>query len=221
MTNKIHVKGIQDSLLISLPDGEWDDLMSSMLSQIDQQMDFYKGARVAIDVGSQILKARELGTLRDKISDRGLNLWAIISQSPTTETTAQTLGLATRISKPEPQKTSPRVREDSHEEDALFIRRTLRSGNSIQSESHVTLLGDLNPGAEIISYGNIIVWGKLRGTVHAGANGNQSAVICALDISPTQLRIADLISVSKGNQSKPVPEIAYIENDSIVIKPWT
>ncbi len=221
MTNKIHVKGIQDSLLISLPDGEWDDLMSSMLTQIDQQMDFYKGARVAIDVGSQILKARELGTLRDKISDRGLNLWAIISQSPTTETTAQTLGLATRISKPEPPKTSPRVREGSHEEDALFIRRTLRSGNSIQSESHVTLLGDLNPGAEIVSYGNIIVWGKLRGTVHAGANGNQSAVICALDISATQLRIADLISVSTGNQAKPVPEIAYIEDDSIVIKPWT
>ena len=77
-----------------------------------------------------------------------------------------------------------------------MIRRTLRSGRTVRSQGHVVVFGDVNPGAEIIAAGDVIVWGRLRGNVHAGANGDESAFVCALDMTPTQLRIAGYISIS-------------------------
>ena len=65
------------------------------------------------------------------------------------------------------------------------------------------MLGDVNPGAEIIAEGNVIIWGRLRGMVHAGVKGNRSAVICALDLSPMQLRIADEVSAALKPQDDP------------------
>jgi septum site-determining protein MinC len=77
----------------------------------------------------------------------------------------------------------------------------------------VVVLGDVNPGAEVIAEGNVIVWGRVRGMVHAGSKGNRKAVICALDLSATQLRIADEISAARQPRSDPQPEIARINKD--------
>ena len=74
----------------------------------------------------------------------------------------------------------------------------------------MVVLGDVNPGAEIVAEGNIIVWGRVRGLVHAGSKGNATAVICALDLSPTQLRIAGEASAMLNPQQNPRPEIARI-----------
>jgi septum site-determining protein MinC len=74
-------------------------------------------------------------------------------------------------------------------------------------------LGDVNPGAEIVAEGNVIIWGRLRGMVHAGSKGNKSAVICALDLSPTQLRIADEVSAALKPQENPKPEIVRINSE--------
>jgi septum site-determining protein MinC len=76
-----------------------------------------------------------------------------------------------------------------------LIKRTLRNGRTIHSDGHVIVLGDVNAGAMIIAAGDVIVWGKLRGTVHAGARGDESAVVCALYLAPTQLRIAGYITI--------------------------
>jgi septum site-determining protein MinC len=81
--------------------------------------------------------------------------------------------------------------------------------------------GDVNAGAEIIAGGNVVVWGKLRGIVHAGANGDESAVVCALDLAPTQLRIATYITVSpEDKRRKPRPEIAFVRQGRIVAEAW-
>jgi septum site-determining protein MinC len=77
----------------------------------------------------------------------------------------------------------------------------------------VVVFGDVNPGAEIIAEGNVIIWGRLRGMVHAGAKGNRNAVICALDLSPTQLRIAEEVSAVLKPREDPAPEIARINKD--------
>ena len=82
------------------------------------------------------------------------------------------------------------------------------------------MLGDVNPGAEIIAGGNIVIWGHLRGTVHAGADGNKKAIICALDMSPTQLRINDQISVLNTTNNKRGPEIARLVDDRVITEPW-
>jgi septum site-determining protein MinC len=75
------------------------------------------------------------------------------------------------------------------------------------------VLGDVNPGAEIVAEGNVMVWGRLRGMVHAGSKGNLKAVICALDLSPTQLRIADQVSAALNPQAHPRPEVVRIDNN--------
>jgi septum site-determining protein MinC len=208
----IQIKGLRDGLLVSLSDASWDNQLATLMSQVDAQPSFFQGARVALDVASQVLHVNDLVTLRDKLSERGIFLWAVLSESPTTEQTSQLLGLATRISKPRPEESRRFAVEDLGEETALFLDRTLRSGTRIEFAGHVVVLGDVNPGAEIVADGNVIIWGRLRGMVHAGLKGNREAVICALDFLPMQLRIADEVSATleSQTQTKPRPQIARI-----------
>jgi septum site-determining protein MinC len=90
----------------------------------------------------------------------------------------------------------------------------------IRHHGHVTVLGDVNAGAEIIAGGNVIVWGRLRGTVHAGALGDRAAIIGALELAPTQLRIADLIARSPEGGANAFAEVAFVENDQINVEAW-
>lgn len=225
MRPKVQIKGIRDGLLITLGEGSWEELHQALLDQIDQQTEFLRGARLALDVGTQILKAADLGQLRKEVSERELTLWAVISESPMTMQTAQTLGLSTSITQPRPgsrlEKPLPAVETTLRVgEEAIFVRRTLRSGFKLQYAGHVVVIGDVNPGAEIVAGGNIIIWGRLRGTVHAGAEGNEGSVVCALDLSPTQLRIAGKIALSPKRKGKPQPEIARLENGQVVAEQW-
>jgi septum site-determining protein MinC len=209
----IQIKGLRDGLLVSLDDAPWQEQRAALISQVDAQPSFFQGARLALDVASQVLHVNELVELRDVLSERGISLWAVISESPTTEKTAQLLGLATRISKPRPEEKRQFAVDDLGEETAMFLNRTIRSGTRIEFAGHVVVLGDVNPGAEVIAEGNVIIWGRLRGMVHAGAKGNRSAVICALELSPMQLRIADEVSAILKPQDHPRPEMARINAD--------
>lgn len=208
----VQIKGLRDGLLVSLDDASWEEQRAALIAQVDGQPSFFQGARLALDVATQVLRVDDLAELRDQLSERGIFLWAVISESPTTEQTAQLLGLATRISKPRPEETRQFSVEDLGEETALLLNRTLRSGTRIEFPGHVVVLGDVNPGAEIIAEGNIIIWGRLRGMVHAGSAGNTAAVICALDLSPTQLRIADEVATTLRPQDEPMPEMARIND---------
>ena len=220
----IQIKGLRDGLLVSLSDATWEEQLTALMSQVDAQPSFFQGARLALDVASQVLHVNELVDLRDQLSERGISLWAVLSESPTTEQTSQLLGLATRISKPRPEESRRFAVEDIGEETAMFLDRTLRSGTRIDFAGHVVILGDVNPGAEIVAEGNVIIWGRLRGTVHAGSKGNRSAVICALDFSPMQLRIADEVSAAMESQSQAHlrPQIARInEFDKLQAEDWS
>jgi len=106
--------------------------------------------------------------------------------------------------------------------EGLVVQRTLRSGQSLRHPGHVVVIGDVNPGAEIVAGGNIVVWGRVRGLVHAGALGDDGAVICALDLVPTQLRIAGHIARSpEERQRKPVPEMVAVREGQVVAVPWS
>jgi septum site-determining protein MinC len=105
-------------------------------------------------------------------------------------------------------------------EQAMLVRRTLRSGFSVQFAGHVVVIGDVNPGAEVIATGDVVVWGRLRGVVHAGAEGDESAVVCALDLAPTQLRIAGEISIPPQRRGKPQPEMARLKGKQVIAEAW-
>jgi len=224
MGQKIQIKGVKDGLLVVLGEGEWPELHQILLMTLDQRIDFFKGAKLFIDVGNQILRAVDMGQLRDEISGRGLILWGVLSNSPTTENTSQMLGLATRLSRPSAalQQRSMAVPATQFEggEEAILVHRTLRSGYSLKYPGHVIVLGDVNPGAEVTAGGNVIVWGRLRGVVHAGAEGNDGAVVCALDLTPMQLRIAGKVAASPPRKGKPLPEMARLKNGQVVAEAW-
>ena len=107
----------------------------------------------------------------------------------------------------------------------LYIQRTLRSGQSISSDGNIVIIGDANPGSEIIAKGDITVWGVLGGIAHAGSAGNQYAKIRALKMNAIQLRIADTFARRPDNINIPyiqktdtfVPEEACIYKKQIVI----
>ncbi len=221
MRSKVQIKGINDSLLLTLGEGSWEELHIALLEQLDQQVDFLKGARLALDVGNLILKAVDLGQLQKELAERELNLWAVLTNSPMTEQTAQSFGLATRINKPRQQnRSSSSEYKNSGVLESILIKKTLRSGSSIHHLGPVVVIGDVNPGAEIVSAGDIIVWGRLRGMAHAGAEGDSSAVVCALDLSPTQLRIAGKIALTPKRRGKLQPEIARLQNDQVIAEAW-
>jgi septum site-determining protein MinC len=222
----IQIKGIRDGLLVTLGgednhQGElkWSDLVSSLLENIDNKLAFFNGARVALEVGPYDLRVADLSALRDELSERGVALWAVLSESSVTETTAQNLGLATRISKPRPQEVTPPTGQLPPDA-AKWVKGPLRSGGKVLFDGNVVVMGDVNPGAEIVAGGSVIIWGRLRGVVHAGAQGDESAVVCALELLPTQLRIAGEIAVSPKKQGKSHPEVARLKDGHLTAEPW-
>jgi septum site-determining protein MinC len=102
---------------------------------------------------------------------------------------------------------------------ALLVQRTLRSGQVLRHHGHLTIIGDVNPGAEVVASGSIVVWGRLRGTAHAGALGDAEAVVCALELAPTLLRIADALARPPGSRPSG-PEMARITSKGIEVEPW-
>ncbi|MCL4424987.1 MAG: septum site-determining protein MinC [Firmicutes bacterium] len=104
-----------------------------------------------------------------------------------------------------------------------MVKRTLRSGQSIRYSGNVVVLGDVNPGAEVVASGDIIVMGVLRGVAHAGAQGNDRAVVAAFRLQPTQLRIGNYISRPPDNESNEPPsgpEVAQIKNGLVVVEAY-
>jgi septum site-determining protein MinC len=220
LVSAIRIKGMRDGLMVSLPAGSWEEQSMALLAQIDDRQAFFQGARLALDVGAQIIKVNEMVELRDQLSDRSVSLWAILSESQATENTAQLLGLATRVSKPRPEELARTEARTLPEESALFVNRTLRSGARVEFAGNVVVLGDVNPGAEVVVDGTVIVWGRLRGTVHAGSRGDRNAIVCALDLSPMRLQIDDEVLLSEDKKEASKPEVAVLREQGIVLEPW-
>lgn len=221
MDDRIAIKGVGDALLITLFPGEDEQPFESLLDAIDEQPEFFRGAHAALQIADLEVGAAELGRLRERLSSRQVNLRAVLSTSPVTTAAAADLGLQSTI-EPEALYFEPVEQEFDTSlpgEEAVLASRTLRSGNHIRHHGHVVVMGDVNPGAEIVAGGNVIIWGRLKGVVHAGAAGDESAVICALEMTPTQLRIAGHIALSPDRQAAG-PEVAFVRDDQVVAEPW-
>ncbi|MBN2469343.1 MAG: septum site-determining protein MinC [Anaerolineae bacterium] len=240
--NALEIKGVRNGLVVRVhPEDEWNDFVRSLITHIDRQREFFKGASLALELGERTLRRQELGTLQHMLADRDVKLWAVLSKSVTTLNTARKLELQTTLDAPAPEPpagagetgvadTLLRVGEEeqaasiSPEEvgtSGVLVKRTLRSGRTIRSDGHVVVIGDVNPGAEIVAGGDVIIWGRLRGMVHAGALGDEEATVCALDMTPVQLRIAGHIATSPKDQKRvPRPEIAMVRDNRIVVEAW-
>ncbi len=218
---EITIKGTGEGLLIALGEGAWADLLAELEERLSARSSFFIGGRVALRVGDRALSAGQLEQVGNLLERFGVTLWAVEGTHPATQTAARDLGLEVRLRQTATAPAAPVEQIPLEEMSGIVVRGTLRSGQAIRHAGHVTLIGDVNPGAEVVAGGHIIVWGKLRGTVHAGAMGDERAIVCALELSPSQIRIGAHIArpPERGRRAK-TPEIARVEGENIVVEGW-
>ena len=103
-----------------------------------------------------------------------------------------------------------------------FVQTTVRGGQRVEYAGNVVVLGDVNPGGEVVAGGNIIVMGIMRGMAHAGLSGNTASIVAAWQLLPKQLRIASLISRAPEGDHRVAgcPEVAMVKGGVIVIEPY-
>lgn len=108
---------------------------------------------------------------------------------------------------------------DMNANSGQFFKGNLRSGQVMEFETSIVILGDVNAGAHVVSTGNVIILGALNGTVYAGASGKANCFVVALKMNPVQIRIGDVIARSPDEKTDPPkePQIAYLDNGRIYV----
>jgi septum site-determining protein MinC len=231
----VAIKGTRNGLLLTLePETPFHELLGALAERLAEAPSFFRGASLSVDTSQRKLRVSERVQLERllahyQMSVTPLELIPATSLAPK-ESTQEQLVPTSPMPLVSPVATNPVIEEispsresrDAREfTDTLFLRRTVRSGQAIHHPSTVVVLGDVNPGAEIVAGGDIIVWGVLRGMVHAGYPDNEQALVCALQLSPVQLRVAHLLSrPPEGMDAQQLPEVAAIRNGHIVVEMW-
>ncbi len=221
----IAFKGTREGLLITLGEGAWRELLNELTQQLDRPgaQSFFRGARVLLETGRRSLGVVELEELIALLAQHEMTLSSVVGEKQAQDAFDQL-----RASLPPPPElaatsetaaSEPTVTEAG---ESLVIRRTIRSGQVISHDGTIVIIGDVNPGAEVIARGDVIVWGKLRGVVHAGAAGDENAIVGALVLAPTQLRIGGQIArAPDGKRPRNAPaEIARVRDGKIFVEPW-
>lgn len=217
MSEPFAIKGSRDGLRLVLDEGaSWDEILAALGDQLERGTEFFHGAELTIETGERPLGDGEFDALLGLLGEHGLYPAALATNTREGRNAGRVAGITTR---PTTRIAAPPGTREQANDAALLVSRTLRSGQVLRHHGHVTVIGDINPGAEIIAAGSVVVWGRLRGTVHAGALGERSAVVCALEMMPALLRIAD--QMARTPDQRPAgPETASIQDDRIVVEAW-
>lgn len=217
--------------LVLNPDVAFDELLKDVIEKFKASANFFKNAKLALsfegralseDEEQQIIAAIEKNTTIEIlcIVENGTKQEAVMKEN------VEAFYDAVQ------QQYENAIAENVNVPDQ-FYRGTLRSGQVISSESSVTIIGDVNPGAKIIAQGNIVILGALKGNAHAGCTGDRSCFIFALDMQPIQIQIGDLIAKSpdkpepkrrmrrKEKTSEVEAQIAIAKDGNIYIEPIT
>ena len=221
----ILVRGYRNGLYITVDDSiPTAELGDRILARIASLGTFIKGASIVLEVGGRQLGDDELRDVQKRLErEYGLRISQLITASDKTRSAAEILrirAVPTLLDQRDPSAMIDRPREAN----TITVRHTLRAGALERFlEGNILIMGDVNPGAEVVASGDIIVLGTLRGIVHAGAMGNEDGVVVALNLQATQLRIAQYIARSpEGGRVVGIrPESASIEDGQIVVKEFT
>jgi septum site-determining protein MinC len=166
----------------------------------------------------RLLDTRQLQELAESLNEVKLQLKSVSTSRRQTAIAAVSSGYSVEQLQPESTLNLASATAAQPLADALYLQMTVRSGHLIRHPGSVIILGDLNPGGIVVADGDILVWGRLRGIAHAGAGGNRECLIMAVQMEPTQLRIAD--AVARAPEKSPLqfyPEVAHITPEGIRI----
>ena len=198
----------------------WNDLWEQLQQRLQGGKRFWQPlAIVHLIANDRLLDARQLQAISDALNDVALQLQLVATSRRQTAVAAATAGYSVEqqtivapLVPPPANPQTPLLAEP------IYLQMTVRSGMDIRHQGTVVIMGDVNPGGEIFAAGDIIIWGRLRGIAHAGYPNNPQCLIMALQMEPTQLRIAD--RVARAPETPPPQfeaEIAYVTPQGIRI----
>lgn len=202
MKNPVRINMKKDEIIIMISEAaEHGEIIECLNKKILALKKLYKTEKTPICVMGKVLKNKEIeeikGIIQDKIDVK------ITFDSP------KVLGLHGI------KKVFERDIEDS---ETKFYRGSLRSGQRVEYEGSLVILGDVNGGAEVIAGENIVILGALRGLAHAGAKGNKKAIIATNIIECPQLRIANIVKEMEKEDLEQEYQCAVIKDDQIVME---
>ena len=190
-------------VVIKINDGaEFSDIEKEVKKKVTQLKKIYKDDKTPIKVIGRVLKNKEIEKIETLIKE--------ILDVDVEFDMPREMGLSNI------KKTF--LSEISTSE-AKFHKGSLRSGQTLEEERTIVILGDVNSGAEVIASDNIVVLGTLRGLAHAGAKGNKQAIIAAGRLDTVQMRIANIVK-EFNREEEPLRKLAYayVDDDKIIIE---
>jgi septum site-determining protein MinC len=233
-SDPVAFKQAEDGLCIMIGDGAWPDLMDNLTVQLESpaMRDFFDGARVRVESGSRTLKADELEELSLLLARHNMVLNLRRADAGDGDT-----GLHHNVPLVPPEALHTEIAYASAPASAdgdnwlanhsivrdpvLLIRHSIVAGQVIHYGGTIVIFGDVSPAAEVIAERDVIVFGKLRGIVHAGASGNGDAIIAALILTPAQARIGEhVVRIAEDYNIAGIAEIARLQDGQIVVEPW-
>ena len=222
---QVRFKSEEGRLLLILPAEtetpsaqNWPDLWQQLKQRLNGSDRFWL-ANTTVDLmaADRLLDGRQLQAIADALSEVQLHLKRVYTSRRQTAVAAATAGYCVEQASVSAFNQTPTPSPPPLAE-PLYLQMTVRSGIEIRHAGTIIVLGDINPGGIVIADGDILVWGRLRGIAHSGANGNSQCLIMSLQMQPTQLRIADY--VARAPQTQPTqfhPEIAHVTPEGIRI----
>ena len=197
------IKGTREGLVITITNAaQFSEVLESLERQLLASQSFFRGSSAKLFLQEGALSDSQMDDIERLIADYGMRL----NREP----------LTYQMQRPQVDQVAEDTRE-AREDNTLLVRRTIRSGQRLHYDGNVVVMGDVNPGAEIVCTGDILVLGSLRGVAHAGAEGKVDATVFAFRLEPTQLRIAHVISRAPDEKlpQPSGPEIARVVENSI------
>ncbi len=226
----IFFKAEQGLIYLHLPPNkamtaDWHQLWEQFQHRLNARQQLWPPkTAVYLVANDRLLDHRQLEQLDSALSEANLQLKRVFTSRRQTAIAAVTAGYSvdqqsptlplasTSVAAPTPPTAIPPMVEP------LYLQTTLRSGGEVRHPGSVVIVGDVNPGSTIVADGSILVWGRLRGIAHAGASGDRKGQIMALQMEPTQLRIADQVARAPAKlPTQFYPEVAYIGFEGIRI----
>ena len=193
----------KDEIVIKLSnEAEQEEILEALKKKLTELKKLYKDAKTPILVTGKVLKNKEIDEIQKMIKNKiDVEIDFDMPKSLGLHSIKRTFAKEIAIS------------------ETKFHRGSLRSGQKMETEGSLVIIGDVNSGAEVIASDNIIVLGALRGLAHAGAKGNKQAIIAAGLLDAVQIRIADVVKEIE-REEEPMHKQAYvsIEDDKIIIE---
>lgn len=206
----ILIKGDKDGINTTINMNKFacfEDMILILIKKLSKGKHFYKGTTLILNIDLKSVNKKEVEILKETLLTE-IELKDIVLED---------------MKKENEQVNEKEVRVFSgiYEGKTKFIRKTIRSGEAINYQGNIVIIGDINSGAEVYAAGNVIVLGRIRGKVNAGANGNTKAVIAAFSLQPEMLKIANIIAMPPDEAEKPsYPELAKIKDGLIIVEPY-